>query len=214
REQAETALHMQSLAAEASSEGEKTQSALLETQEAHRIAKERRDHAFATLGASRVDCSVRRGALNEIRAQVEKLDRNAAVLLVSQREAELAAFPIETPATLVDVESARSNVETANREHNRVKEELNMKEGALSKVGGAALREEVERIEEARVAAETHERELEVDADAWKLLRDTLREVENDEGAHLGRALAGPVTTRFEELTGGRYRGLRLDAAL
>jgi uncharacterized protein YhaN len=89
-----------------------------------------------------------------------------------------------------------------------------MKEGALSKVGGAALREEVERIEEARVAAETRERELEVDADAWKLLRDTLREVENDEGAHLGRALAGPVTARFEELTGGRYRGLRLDAAL
>lgn len=212
--QSETAFHLRSLAAEASSEGQKTQAALLQAQEAHRIAKARRDLAFATLDASRVDCGARRGALNEIRVQVEKLDRNAAMLLVQRREAELAAFPTEPPATAVDVESARSNLEIANREHNRAKEELNMKEGALSKVGGAALREEVERIEEARVAAETRERELEVDADAWKLLRDTLREVENDEGAHLGGALAGPVTARFEELTAGRYRGLRLDATL
>jgi DNA repair protein SbcC/Rad50 len=72
----------------------------------------------------------------------------------------------------------------------------------------------VERLKEACVAAETRERELEVDANAWLLLRDTLREVENEEGAHLGRALAIPVTARFEELTAGRYRGLRFDAAL
>ena len=214
REQSETALHLQSLTAEASSKGQKTQAALLRAQEAHRIAKEGGDRALAALDALRVECSARRGALNEIRLQVEKLDRNAAMLLVQKREAELTAFPIEPPATVVDVESARSNVQVANREHDRAKEELNMKEGALSKVGGAALREEAARIDEALVAAETRERELEVDAHAWKLLRDTLREVENDEGAHLGRALAGPVTARFEELTAGRYRGLRLDATL
>jgi hypothetical protein len=214
REQSETALHLQSLAAEASSKGQKTQAALLHAQEAHRIAKEGRDRALAALDALRVECSARTGALNEIRLHVEKLDRNAAILLVQKREAELTAFPIEPPATVVDVESAKGNVQMANREHDRAKEELNMKEGALSKVGGAALREEVARIDEALVAAETRERELEVDADAWKLLRDTLREVENEEGAHLGRALAGPVTARFEELTAGRYRGLRLDATL
>lgn len=214
KEQSETASRIEALVAEASSKGKKTQAALLHAQEAHRIAKESRDRGLAALDASRVDCSARKGALHEIRLQVDKLDRNAAMLLVQKREAELTAFPIEPPASVVDVESARSNVQMANREHDRAKEELNMKEGALSKVGGAALREEVERIEEARVAAETRERELEVDADAWKLLRDTLREVENDEGAHLGRALAGPVTARFEELTAGRYRGLRLDATL
>ena len=64
------------------------------------------------------------------------------------------------------------------------------------------------------MVAEGQQRALEIDADAWKLLRDTLRAVENEEGAHLGRALAGPVGTRFAELTGGRYRELRLDAAL
>lgn len=214
REQSETALHLQSLAAEASSKGQKTQAALLHAQEAHRIAKEARERALASLEASRVDFGARRGALNEIRLHVEKLDANAATLLVQKREAELMAFPMEPPASVVDLESARSRVLMANREHERAKEELNMKEGALTKVGGAALREEVARIDEALMAAETRERELEVDANAWKLLRDTLREVENDEGAHLGRALAGPVTARFEELTAGRYRGLRLDAAL
>jgi DNA repair exonuclease SbcCD ATPase subunit len=84
----------------------------------------------------------------------------------------------------------------------------------LSKVGGAAIREELERIDEALAVARTREKDLELDADAWKLLLETLREVENEEGAHLGRALAGPVTTRFAELTSGRYGNLRLDAAL
>ena len=214
KEQSETAARIEALVAEASSKGQKTQAALLQAQKAHRIAKEGRDRALTALDALRVDCSARKGALNEVRLQVDKLDRNRAMLLVQEREAEWTALPIKPPATTVDVESARSNLQLAIREHDRAKEELNMKEGALSKVGGAALREEVERIEEARIAAETRERELEIDADAWKLLRDTLREVENEEGAHLGRALAGPVTARFEELTAGRYRGLRLDATL
>jgi hypothetical protein len=41
-----------------------------------------------------------------------------------------------------------------------------------------------------------------------------VRDVENEEGAHLGRALAGPVSKKFEELTAGRYKDLRLDATL
>jgi len=214
REQSQNASHLESLAAKANSEAEKAQTALLSAHEAHRSAKERRDRALATLDASRAESNTLSGALREMGAQIEKLDRNAAALLVKRREAELTAFPIEPAAKMVDVESARNKLDMANREHDRAKEALNLKEGALSRVGGAALREEVERLEEARVAAELREREMEVDAEAWKLLRDTLREVENDEGAHLGRALAGPVTARFEELTAGRYRGLRLDAAL
>jgi uncharacterized protein YhaN len=46
-----------------------------------------------------------------------------------------------------------------------------------------------------------------------KLLRDTLRETER--GRHASRpCAAGPVTRRFEQLTQGRYNGLRLDATL
>lgn len=214
RAQAENASQLQSLAAEANREVQKAQSALVAAQAAHRTAKESRERATAALDASRTDYNVRHGALGATRAQVEALDRNAAEQLVKGGEAEVAAFPVERPATASDVEAAQSSVESAKREHERAKEELNLKEGALTRVGGAALRDEVERLAEARVAAETRERDLEVDADAWKLLRDTLREVENEEGAHLGRALAGPVALRFEELTSGRYHGLRLDAAL
>ena len=94
------------------------------------------------------------------------------------------------------------------------KEELHKAEGALSKVGGDTVREELARIDEALAAAREQERDLEVDAEAWKLLRSTLVEVEKKEGAHLGRALAGAVTARFAELTGSRYGNLRLDPGL
>jgi hypothetical protein len=133
---------------------------------------------------------------------------------VEARESELATLPPGTPMTTIDLEQAGARVRDAAAAHGRAKPEQNVKEGSLAHVGGAALREEVQRLEEARTAAQAHERELEVDADAWKLLRDTLRAAENQEGAHLGRALAGPVTQRFEELAQGRYTGLRLDAAL
>ena len=214
REQSDNASQLQSLAAEAGRGVQNAEAALVSAQGGHRNAKEIHARAALTLDAARADYNVRHGALGATRAQVEALDRSAAAQVVKTREAELAALPGGRAATASDVDAAAARVEAAKREHERAKEELNLKEGALSGAGGAALREEVERLEEARVLAETRERDLEVDADAWKLLRDTLREVENEEGAHLGRALAGPVALKFQELTSGRYHGLRLDAAL
>lgn len=55
---------------------------------------------------------------------------------------------------------------------------------------------------------------VEFDADAWKLLRQTLRDVEDTEGAHLGRALAGPLASQLRDLTDGRYRNLHLNPLL
>jgi uncharacterized protein YhaN len=101
-----------------------------------------------------------------------------------------------------------------NRQHDEAKEELHKAEGALSKVGGSAIREEVGRLDEALTVARAREEDLVVEANAWKLLFETLRAVENEEGAHLGRALAGPVTARFAELTSGRYANLRLAQTL
>jgi len=214
RQQAENAAQLGSLSAEANRGVQKAQAALAGAQKAHLTSKERRERAAVALDALRADFNARGGALSVMRAQVESLDRDAAAQLVRDRDAELAAFPAAAVATGSDVEAADRHVATAKRELEQAKEALNLQEGALTRVGGAALREEVERLEEARVMAETRERDLEVDADAWKLLRDTLRQVENEEGAHLGRALAGPVAARFEDLTLGRYGGLRLDAAL
>ena len=177
-------------------------------------AKAARDGTLVALEEVRGECSRRKGALDEMRARIEQLDRGTAVRAVEARESELAALPAETPTTTIDVEQAEARVRVAAAAHEQAKSDLNVKEGSLAHVGGAALREEVQRLEEARTAAQARERELEVDADAWKLLRDTLRETENEEGTHLGRALAGPVTQRFEQLTQGRYSGLRLDASL
>jgi len=202
------------LATTASSKVESAKQLVMDAQGALRKAKVARDDAFVALEERRGECSRRRGALDEMRVRIEQLDRATAVQAVEVRESELAALPPGTPMTTIDQEQAEARVRDAAAAHERAKSELNVKEGSLAHVGGAALREEVQRLEEARTAAQARERELEVDADAWKLLRDTLRAAENEEGTHLGRALAGPVTQRFEELTQGRYSGLRLDTAL
>ena len=198
----------------ASSKVESAKQLVMDAQGALRKAKVARDDEFVALEERRGECSRRRGALDEMRVRIEQLDRSTAVQAVEVRESELAALPPGTPMTTIDLEQAEARVRDAAAAHERAKTELNVKEGSLAHVGGAALREEVQRLEEARTAAQARERELEVDADGWKLLRDTLRAAENEEGTHLGRALAGPVTQRFEELTQGRYSRLRLDAAL
>ena len=55
-----------------------------------------------------------------------------------------------------------------------------------------------ERLCEALNAARARERKFQVDADGWRLLEETLREVEEEEFAHRGRALACPVGQRFQ----------------
>jgi uncharacterized protein YhaN len=133
---------------------------------------------------------------------------------VRQREADVAALGTEPDLPPAALDGARQQLEQARREHDQSKEELNLAEGKLSNVGGAALRENVERLREALQNARDDESEVEVEAEAWKLLRDTLRAVENEEGAHLGRALAGPLTARFRELTADRYPTLLLNPLL
>ncbi len=154
------------------------------------------------------------GQTEQLKQQVARLDRDLAVVAVHECEAALAAIPLESVASQAMLDDAELRAARAAQGHGEVRSRLLTCDGALLHVGGAAVKEELQRLEEAQAVAVSQERGLEVDADAWKLLRDTLREVENAEGAHLGRALAQPVTARFEELTAGRYGGLRLDPTL
>jgi uncharacterized protein YhaN len=112
------------------------------------------------------------------------------------------------------VTAALQQLDQARRERDLAKEELNHAEGKLSSAGGAALRDTSTGCARALQHACDDEAEVDVEAEAWKLLRDTLREVENEEGAHLGRALAGPLTARFRDLTAGRYQTLLLNPLL
>lgn len=154
------------------------------------------------------------GQAEQLMQQVARLDRDRALATVRECEAALAAIPPESVASQELLDAAEGRAASAAQAHGEVRGRLLTREGALLHVGGAVLKEELQRLEEARAVAESQERALEVDAEAWRLLRETLREVENAEGAHLGRALAQPVTSRFEELTAGRYGGLRLDPLL
>ncbi|HYO77599.1 MAG TPA: hypothetical protein VE010_14150, partial [Thermoanaerobaculia bacterium] len=211
--QATNAAQVQALTADAGRAIKKTAAALEQARAALVGANEARDAVAAKRDAVRSEHGVKTGALEALREQVARLDRESAVQRVVEHERELAGLP-DDGRPLVDLATATRDVETAQREYERAKEELDRKEGALTQVGGNAVREEVARLEEARAAAQLRERALEIDAEAWKLLHETLRAVENEEGVHLGRALAVPVAARFEELTAGRYRALRLDASL
>jgi energy-coupling factor transporter ATP-binding protein EcfA2 len=214
RGEADVASEMNASGAEASTEVEKALGALEAAAERQHLARKAHAGAAAALDEARAELNARTGERRALAAQLEAMNREGASALVAQREREVEAIPNELTASEVDVEAAERRLERGNRELDAAKEELHKGEGVLSKVGGAAIREELERIDEALAVARTREKDLELDADAWKLLLETLREVENEEGAHLGRALAGPVTTRFAELTSGRYGNLRLDAAL
>jgi DNA repair exonuclease SbcCD ATPase subunit len=214
RQEAETTTQLGSLAGAAGDREARAQRALASAKEgelgAARVLEQARKEALeARSEVNRLD-----GALQEKRTQLAKLDRAAALAIVAARRSELDALPTASATSAQAAEHLQRRVAQASEAHERTKAELLTKEGELAHVGGAALREELQRLGEACEAARTHERELEVDAEAWKLLRDTLRAAENEEGQHLGRALAGPVGARFEALTAGRYRALRLDAGL
>jgi hypothetical protein len=205
---------LDTLAAEATDHVATATRDLENAQTEHTAAKGAYAAAVAATDVAKAALNGRIGERNALAAQLDAMDRAAAAALCATREGELAALPEVAAATAADVTFAERACAEAQRELDAAKEDLHKSEGALEKVGGAAVRDEVERMQDALKSASLRERDLEVDAEAWKLLRDTLRDVENEEGAHLGRALAGPVATRFSELTVGRYKNLRLDAKL
>jgi DNA repair protein SbcC/Rad50 len=81
-------------------------------------------------------------------------------------------------------------------------------------VGGAVLDDNIVRVQEALDASRERERSLELEASSWQLLRDVLREAENEEGNQLGRALSGPVTARLRALTASRYGNVLIGPTL
>ena len=153
--------------------------------------------------------------LGIMREQADKDDLPGALQLLQAREAEVAAI-VASGALATDEEVA--DVEREVSEHDaridNIRQLLNEAEGALRQVGGTTLRDEIADLSQARERAEGRERVLNIQAEAWQLLRDTLRESEDAEGAHLGRALSEPVTERFADLTASRYGALSLGPAL
>jgi uncharacterized protein YhaN len=214
---AEEAAHRAQLAqltADTTTEVAAATHALTTARERLPLASQAVQRATAAAEAARQEHATRRGERAAQQTRLDAADRGALDVRVRQRETELAAFGTEPDLQPTVLEAAKQELERAQREHDAAKEELNVAEGRLSGAGGAALRENIERLREALQSAREAEGDVEVDAEAWQLLRDTLRTVENEEGAHLGRALGGPITTKFRELTADRYSTLHIDPLL
>lgn len=84
----------------------------------------------------------------------------------------------------------------------------------MLRVGGKVARDRQAPLQAALDEAADRQRTLELDAEGWKLLRDTLKDCEASSAQHLGRALGGDVARRFGELTQGRYSDLDMDPHL
>jgi hypothetical protein len=158
--------------------------------------------------------SNRSSAEGELRVLAEvaaKLDESAARQAIVATEAELAGVP-RPPRDVTEEMLAvlRSTADSAREELRDIEGAIKEKQGALKHVGGQVARERLEDAQGALTLLREKERDLEIDYDAWALLRETLLEAEQEEAVHLGRVLGGPIMQRFGDLTEGRYRELDL----
>jgi DNA repair exonuclease SbcCD ATPase subunit len=155
------------------------------------------------------------GALDERQARAARLDPQAAAKAVEAVEQKLAGMPVPTvPAAPEDVARVEGAAAQARAAVATTRGEIQRAQGALEQVGGAVVREQKADIDRALELAMGRERQIEAEYEGWRLLMETMREVENSDGAHLGKALAGPLAERFAALTGGRYGRVAIGQAL
>jgi DNA repair exonuclease SbcCD ATPase subunit len=151
------------------------------------------------------------GELKILGESAAKLNEQAARLELGAIVAELALAP--EPARVVTEEllaTLRAGVKSKQAEVRDIENAIQSKNGALQHVGGQVAKERTEGAREELTLLREQERNLEIDYDAWALLRETLLEAEQQEGVHLGRVLGGPILQRFSDLTAGGYGKLAL----
>jgi uncharacterized protein YhaN len=109
---------------------------------------------------------------------------------------------------------ARRKSAEADSQLEHIDGKIREKRGALQQVGGSVARQRAEDAASELESAKERADLVELEYEAWELLRKTLRDAEHDEGTHLGNALAEPVAKRFSALTTGRYGRLALGPSL
>jgi uncharacterized protein YhaN len=152
--------------------------------------------------------------LAERRQSIDPAAEGAAREELEQARAALARLGEAEELAPERLAESQRELDACRAERERVLAELRRAEGALGHIGGDVVvmreRETQEALERARALELDQEREY----DAYRLLVEQLREAENEQGAHLGRALEAPVSERFARLTEGRYRQVGLDGGL
>jgi len=166
------------------------------------------DEARATLTSTEAALGVRR-------EQAQHHDTFAAAERVARAEDALAAHPApDEDLSSEAVDRARATLTEADEALEDAERAVRQQEGALQQVGGQVVRERAQMAREALEDALRQEAEVALDYDGWRLLLGTLREVENETGAHLGRALDSEMSGRLQALSRGRYQGAALGADL
>lgn len=155
----------------------------------------------------------KQGEVKALQDHLAAMNRGGIEVRLAALREELAAFGA-VGVSDVEVAAAKAAVKKAQSVFDEVKEAFDKADGALSSIAGPMTKDKVQQLDEAILAARMREREISVDADAWKMLRDVLREAEKTESAHLGKALAAPVAARFSALTQGKYGGLAMNQEL
>lgn len=190
---------------------EAAQRAVDRATEAAELAAERFEAADTRRQAIDRRISELRGAIELSERDIEDLDVPSAEATVATAREDLAALP--APSADVDEEAvaAAEHAQTQARARLRqVEAELRKTEGALESVGGQVVRDKAAETRAALDGARRTEHDIELDYEGWKLLVETMRETENEEGNHLGQALVDPIARQIHELTAGRYGALQL----
>ena len=127
------------------------------------------------------------GELRILGEVAAKLDESEARRAFVAMDTELAGVPLPsrdiTEEMLAGLRSTVSSVQDELRDIDGIIKE---KRGALKHVGGQIVRERTEDAQQALTLLREKERDLEIDYDAWALLRETLLEAEQEEGVHPG----------------------------
>ncbi|MEO7275230.1 MAG: AAA family ATPase [Vicinamibacterales bacterium] len=184
----------------------------LEEDQQARTALDAAQHAATRAVAEHASQS---GRFDELRRQRQAQDLAGAERRLEAATSRRAAVPVpDHLVTDADAAAARDEEARAKAELERVVHDIQRAHGALEQVGGSVARERLRDATEAFEAAERHERELEVEYEAWLLLLQQMKEADAAQASNLGQTLAPAIAGGFESLTRQRYENVSLTAHL
>ena len=155
------------------------------------------------------------GRLAELRRQRDAEDLVASERKLREATEHHAVLPVpERNVTRDEVNVAKNAVAGVRLELDANERDIQRAHGALEQVGGAVARERLHDATEAFELAERHEREIEADYEAWKLLLDQMKEADAAQASNLGQVLAPSIASGFQMLTRRRYESVQLSAQL
>lgn len=212
RELSAVETELEAIRTEATTQVEAAREASEEADRRLAAVKQAFEQKTGALAAAKNELAHLQGETGPLRANAEGEDLEAAEAALEAASRALAELPASDDT--FDIPETERQALRAKRLVADLESELRKAEGALEQMGGQVLEEQREQVEETVKALDSRQRELELDYEAWRLLRDTLTEADEASATHLGSALVEPVSRRMGALTGGRYGDIAIGAQL